>query len=343
MPTRNCETRPVTWKIHRNKALANAVIELGKHYKDIKKGFTIWPMWIGFVTHRDNLGFFDGAPGYLRDSFFPRHPEVTVEEVEVMRDILHEKGLIILYEVEGLKYVLVPKVSNWNKLIGNVSDKTDFPLPSEEDIQAWEQRFNDVYTPLIRRSNDEDTQSGRRSNGVLPESKSKSKSESKRSTTAGTYSAKIQEFFDNPDPQWLAEIKKAYPAIDLEGEFKKMRAWLVSNPDKSKKHFKRFAANWLANAKPAAPPAQSGRSAVQVTEDYLHQKLGRIATPDMVKAVMREINPKMWWKVSDFIRRRYPKDPGSVFSKVERELMEELEQGREFAGMAKSLAGAKSV
>lgn len=162
MSIRNCQTRPISWKTHRNKALADAVIKMGQHYGDFKKGFIVWPVWMGFLTHRDNIGYFDGAAGILRDSFFPHHSEITPEEVRIARDILHEVGLIITYKVNGIEYILVPKVSNWSRIVGNISDKTDFPLPPQDVITAWEQRFNEVYTPLVRCIY-----------GVSPESKSK--------------------------------------------------------------------------------------------------------------------------------------------------------------------------
>lgn len=189
MPIRNCETRPISWKTHRNKALADAVIKMGEYYKDFKKGFIIWPVWIGLLTHRDNVGYFDGAAGMMRDNFFPHHPKITPEEVRIARNILNDVGLIIVYQVNGIDYILVPKVNNWSRIIGNISDKTDFPLPPKDVITAWERRFNEVYTPLIRRKDTKDTGYEHRTNDVSPESKSKSKSE----IEINTY---IQQFFD---------------------------------------------------------------------------------------------------------------------------------------------------
>jgi hypothetical protein len=188
MPARNCKTRPVSWKTHRNKALADAVVKMGKYYKDFKKGFIVWPVWIGFLTHRDNVGYFDGAAGIVRDNFFPHftgdsgYPEVTSDEVKVIRDILAEVGLIIKYQINGIEYVLVPKVSNWSRIIGNISDKTDFPIPPKDVITAWEQRFNEVYTPLIRRIDD-----------VPPESKSKSKIEIEINTYMDYFNLKTKK------------------------------------------------------------------------------------------------------------------------------------------------------
>lgn len=41
---------------------------------------------------------------------------------------------------------------------------------------------------------------------------------------------------------WLA----AYPACDIEVELYKMREWLLANPEKKKKNYRRFITNWLS-------------------------------------------------------------------------------------------------
>lgn len=48
----------------------------------------------------------------------------------------------------------------------------------------------------------------------------------------------------------VREFKSAYPGVDIPAEFRKIRAWLVSNPTKRKtcKGMARFLNNWLSNA-----------------------------------------------------------------------------------------------
>jgi len=166
MPARNCETRPISWRIHRNKELAEVVKT---------EGYQIWTMWIGFLTHRDNLGFFDGGNGTLKDAFYPHDSNITLEKIDSMKKALHSVGLIILYEIEGIEYVLCPKISNFNKLTGNLSDQTTYPAPPKDVITAWEQRFNEVFTPLIRCMDGVRTLLIRRPNAVRTEDKGKDK------------------------------------------------------------------------------------------------------------------------------------------------------------------------
>ena len=328
MPIRNCITRPVSWKTHRNKALSEAVLELGNSYGDILKGFIVWPMWIGFLTHRDNCGFFNGSPGSLREDFYPHHPEVTIDEVRKVRDVLADRGLIIVYQVEGLDYVLVPKVSKYSKIVGNISDKSDFPPPPEEVIKAWEQRFNEVYTPLVRRIYSESTADEQRTNDVLTESKSKRESKDKSKRESKNYTTAVEKFFSSIEPKWFKTLQAAYPKINLTTEFEKMKAWLVSNPDKEKKNIKRFAVNWLSRNKPEAP-AGSGPDKFIITDKMLEDRLGKIATKPMIKKLMQEIPQTLWWKVDQYLRKRYPGSNGSSFAEAERELIAEVREGKD--------------
>ena len=40
----------------------------------------------------------------------------------------------------------------------------------------------------------------------------------------------------------------AYPACDIDQELRKMREWLLANPEKRKKNYRRFIVNWLVKA-----------------------------------------------------------------------------------------------
>ncbi len=142
------------------------------------------------------------------------------------------------------------------------------------------------------------------------------------------YQDRVKSFFQNLDQNWLSEIKKAFPKINLEEEFKLMRAWLISNPDRPKKNLKRFVMNWLNNAKPGQSKTSSAGRDLIVTEDFLNERLGKIATRTMIKNVMRSIPEQYWFKISDFLRRRYPGSPNS-FEEVQCELLQEISESRQ--------------
>ncbi|MEI8350061.1 MAG: helix-turn-helix domain-containing protein [Candidatus Omnitrophota bacterium] len=63
-----------------------------------------------------------------------------------------------------------------------------------------------------------------------------------------------------------------------------------------------------------------------INEEYLSKKLGRIATKEMIKEVLRQIPQTQWWVVGKFLRRRYPASNG--IDEVERELIAESRVGQ---------------
>ncbi|MCX5701691.1 MAG: helix-turn-helix domain-containing protein [Candidatus Omnitrophica bacterium] len=144
------------------------------------------------------------------------------------------------------------------------------------------------------------------------------------------YIARIESFFKNPDSAWLNELKKAFPAANLETEFPKMKIWLISNQDKQKKNIKRFAVNWLSRAKLIPNSAiRPGIGDTILSEEFLEKELGKIATKDMLKKIMLKTPQNTWWLIERFLRKRYPGDTGRVFMEAEKETIEELRKNQE--------------
>jgi len=51
---------------------------------------------------------------------------------------------------------------------------------------------------------------------------------------------------------------RAYPAVDVQGELRRMATWLMANPHRRKKHYKRFIVNWLASEQKRAEARSGG-------------------------------------------------------------------------------------
>jgi hypothetical protein len=68
-----------------------------------------------------------------------------------------------------------------------------------------------------------------------------------------------------------SELRKAYPKVDVAGELKKMRVWLIANPGKRKtrRGILRFINAWLSRA----PVTQSKPTSMRVTKAYLDECL----------------------------------------------------------------------
>lgn len=65
-----------------------------------------------------------------------------------------------------------------------------------------------------------------------------------------------------PDIDLYEEYKKLYPAVDIDEEFRKIRAWCLSNSKKrkTKSGVKRFVNSWLDRAQNSYHPAGSSKS-----------------------------------------------------------------------------------
>ncbi|MBU1862358.1 MAG: replication protein [Candidatus Omnitrophica bacterium] len=74
-----------------------------------------------------------------------------------------------------------------------------------------------------------------------------------RGRTKMPYAEGVNQFFaevNGKEKDWIGVLRETYPLINVDAEFKKARAWLLSNTRNQKKNFKRFLNNWIKNAKP---------------------------------------------------------------------------------------------
>lgn len=88
-----------------------------------------------------------------------------------------------------------------------------------------------------------------------------------------------------------------------------------------------FVPNSIANASGPGPGDVSKKTII--ADSILEEKFGRIATKDMVKKFLREIPEPLWWKVDQFLRRRYPGSTINTFAEAEREVTAEARANRE--------------
>lgn len=67
----------------------------------------------------------------------------------------------------------------------------------------------------------------------------------------------------------LAEWREAYPAVNVEQGIRQAGQWLLSNPTKRKKNYRRFLTNWFSRAQERGgnrangPPAQQGETVAE--------------------------------------------------------------------------------
>ncbi len=62
---------------------------------------------------------------------------------------------------------------------------------------------------------------------------------------------------------FIKMLLKLYPNVPIEKELRKMRAWVMANPDRLKKNWKRFMVNWLNKAADQYPAGAPGGKVIE--------------------------------------------------------------------------------
>lgn len=205
--------------------------------------------FIGLWCMADKEGYFEIRPGILAAEIFPYNRKITEKDIAKMLSNLISWDLIVSNGIYGL----IPKFSEHQRphpdearsrvtdeikahlktlinqsngislnLIKSHEKVCESPSDIMNDVSLNKDIMNDVYPATGK-----------------PPVTGKPVAEIHFS---GTH-IKIPK----PNHQKFAD---AYPCIDLESEYRKMDAWLMSNPRSQKRDKIRFANNWLARCKP---------------------------------------------------------------------------------------------
>ena len=98
------------------------------------------------------------------------------------------------------------------------------------------------------------------------------------------YKEKIKNFFVTIDVEWVSDLKKAYPNVDIDTELGKAKMWLLSNTPK--RNLKKFVNNWMSKAMGQKKNIQT--EAVQY-EKYVAPVINddELASPEEIKEMLR--------------------------------------------------------
>lgn len=168
------------------------------------------------------------------------------------------EGRIAFDDLQDLKVEIMPYFKNWGlkKIETAFNELADIKLlklyPHEQQIATQFSRFEDFQIGLRK---EREAKSEIPPPGETPESSGNYRifalSLRKYKLKEGRKEeGKIHLNFESrkwinikieDKSGWLA----AYPACDIDLELYKMREWLLANPDKRKKNYRRFIVNWL--------------------------------------------------------------------------------------------------
>lgn len=92
--------------------------------------------------------------------------------------------------------------------------------------------------------------------------------------------------FENIKKQDIKDWQKTYPACNIFRELRKMKDWLLSNPDRKKKNYRRFISNWLTNTRTQTQESEDTK------ERKKYGKYSRIQSPKLTRDQIEENKKK---------------------------------------------------
>lgn len=194
-------------------------------------------LWTYLITYVDDYGRGSADPEIIKGFVFPRR-DVSEEEIKKALRELAEHGSLILYEVEGEKYLCFPKWEN-HQTIRN--KKSKFPQPPdkcEQSVNTCEQAQSNVS--VIQSNPNPNRNTNPNPNvGVEPQ----------RDSTPPVILLPLNSGDDYPiTAEQCQEWAGLYPAVDVIQQLRQMRGWLIGNPTKRKtrRGILRFVTTWLS-------------------------------------------------------------------------------------------------
>ena len=185
-------------------------------------------VWTYLITYVDDYGRGSADPELLKGLVFTRRKRVTESDIAKALAELADMGCICLYEIDGESYFCFP---NWGVHQRIQTKRSKFPEPRESTVSHGE-------SPPESESNPN------------PESESESEgsAEPQAASTPPVITLPLNTGEEYLIPQGQAdEWSTLFPAVDVLQELRKMRAWLLSNPErrKTKRGIGSFVTRWL--------------------------------------------------------------------------------------------------
>ena len=225
--------------------------------------------YIGLWSFADDEGRLRAHPKLLKSQIFPYDEKINIEKLkaEVSKKVLW-------YKVDGQEYGYIKNFLKHQRI--DRPSKSQLPAPPKDIFEAFlENGTQNEGSQNIRRTLSEDslnthgglTEDSLNTQGTLTpntiiqntriqntenytialndsnESCSEPVKKPRQQKISFNFDLRAWENISNED---MAIWEKAYPAVDITQELSKMADWLISNPEKKKKNYRRFITNWLS-------------------------------------------------------------------------------------------------
>lgn len=178
-------------------------------------------LWVGMIVHADDAGRLVGDPAQLRVLIFGYQDGVRVQHVAKALEDVAAVGLVRRYDVAGVPYVDFPSWKDHQRI--------ERPTPSKLPEYRHSENGHRILTE---------------SSPTTPEGSEGIKDQGSEGKGVERSSKALAVLSDG---QFITALRAnpAYTGIDLEREFAKMDAYLLTPKGRGRRKTRQFVVNWL--------------------------------------------------------------------------------------------------
>ena len=204
--------------------------------------------YIGLWSFADDEGRLRAHPKLLKSEIFPYDEKIDIGKLkaEVSKKVLW-------YKVDGQEYGYIKNFLKHQRI--DRPSKSQLPAPEKEILDKFltngtlvedSSNVRRTLAPNIIEYNiKEENISEDKSLALNDSNESCSEPVKKPVIPKINFSIETRSW-ENITDKDVSIWEKAYPAVDITQELSKMADWLISNPEKKKKNYRRFITNWLS-------------------------------------------------------------------------------------------------
>jgi len=233
----------------------------------------------GLWTCSDDYGVTKGHPAWLKAQIFPYDVDLTVEDFRKWLADLERIGVIDPFMADGESFFFIRNFTDHQKVdrpskmrnppcprhilagpsrvcrdsLATVSreciDETETETETETELQTTTAAADDDQPPL------EEGEQGDMADLPAPDAGRRQPKPAARVSSPArkgiVFDYDAGRFAQVP-PDLVEKWQKAYPAVDVLSELRRMEAWASANPVNRKSNWQRFVVNWLTRAQDRA-------------------------------------------------------------------------------------------
>lgn len=192
-------------------------------------------LWTWILPYLDIEGRYYADPDMIKGKIVPRIKTFTPTNVATYLIDMARVKLIILYEIDGEKYLQFRNFREFQNIRESHEAKSKIPPPesmAEDNYSNTTVELQESYSNCTMQSN------------LI---KFNLSNNARRSKNGIGWDITVRDFI-NITKEDIIGWEEAYPAIDIQDQLLRAREWIRANPKKVKKNWNRFFINWFSNA-----------------------------------------------------------------------------------------------